>query len=185
MATTDPRRTGIFNPAAPGAIGGTTPSTGAFTTVTTDGVKFPATQVPSADANTLDDYEEGAWTPVLRFASTTTGITYTDRAARYTKIGNRVFASGWISLSSKGAAVGAASITGLPFTSGAYPGGFAAPSLNFVGISFAGQYSGYVAVGDVAISLTQTAEAGTQTNITNADFTDTAQIFFSLNYKVD
>ncbi|MDD5170311.1 MAG: hypothetical protein PHN75_15950, partial [Syntrophales bacterium] len=25
-------------------------------------VKFPATQVPSADANTLDDYEEGAWT---------------------------------------------------------------------------------------------------------------------------
>src|SRR4051794_8182039 len=26
-------------------------------------IKFPGTQNPSADANTLDDYEEQAWTP--------------------------------------------------------------------------------------------------------------------------
>jgi hypothetical protein len=34
-------------------ISGTTPSL--------NGITFPATQVPSADANTLDDYEEGTW----------------------------------------------------------------------------------------------------------------------------
>ena len=29
------------------------------------GIKFPATQVASTDANTLDDYEEGTFTPVI------------------------------------------------------------------------------------------------------------------------
>lgn len=29
------------------------------------GIPFPVTQVPSTDANTLDDYEEGTWTPIL------------------------------------------------------------------------------------------------------------------------
>jgi hypothetical protein len=33
-------------------------------TFSLNGITFPATQVPSADANTLDDYEEGTWTPV-------------------------------------------------------------------------------------------------------------------------
>ena len=33
------------------------------TSVTGTGISFPATQSASSDANTLDDYEEGAWTP--------------------------------------------------------------------------------------------------------------------------
>jgi hypothetical protein len=59
--------------------------------VTANGIKFPATQVASADANTLDDYEEGTWTPVIADASTggNTG-TFTNAGATYTKIGNTV-----------------------------------------------------------------------------------------------
>ena len=34
------------------------------------GIKFPATQVASTDANTLDDYEEGTFTPVIRGGGT-------------------------------------------------------------------------------------------------------------------
>ena len=48
------------------------------------GVKFPATQSPSSDANTLDDYEEGTWTP------TGFGITFTAATGKYTKVGNLV-----------------------------------------------------------------------------------------------
>ena len=58
-------------------------------TVTTTGVKFPATQVASADANTLDDYEEGTWTPTY----TGTNITissYGNRSGYYTKVGRLV-----------------------------------------------------------------------------------------------
>jgi hypothetical protein len=41
------------------------------------GVTFPATQVPCSDANTLDDYEEGTWTPTNPNAITVGSATYT------------------------------------------------------------------------------------------------------------
>jgi hypothetical protein len=53
-------------------------------------ITFPATQSASADANTLDDYEEGTWTPSI-IGSTTAGTgTYTTQQGTYTKIGNIV-----------------------------------------------------------------------------------------------
>ena len=51
-------------------------------------IKFPATQVASADANTLDDYEEGTWTPTGSSGVNATGITWS--FGKYTKIGNKV-----------------------------------------------------------------------------------------------
>jgi hypothetical protein len=52
------------------------------------GITFPATQVPSADANTLDDYEEGTWTPTDQSGA---GLTLTGMNGYYTKIGRNVF----------------------------------------------------------------------------------------------
>jgi hypothetical protein len=54
-------------------------------------IKFPATQNASADANTLDDYEEGTWTPIDTSGAS---LSFTSNSGRYTKIGNRVLASG-------------------------------------------------------------------------------------------
>jgi hypothetical protein len=84
-------------------------------TLSLNGITFPATAVPSADANTLDDYEEGTWTPTLRFSGDTTGITYGTRVGKYTKVGNFVFATGVIQLTNKGSVSGEATISGLPF----------------------------------------------------------------------
>ena len=53
-------------------------------------ITFPATQSASANANTLDDYEEGTWTPVVTGSSTNPTITYNLQAGTYTKIGNLV-----------------------------------------------------------------------------------------------
>lgn len=53
--------------------------------VQTARITFPATQITSADPNTLDDYEEGTWTP------TQAGVTLTVGSATYTKIGRQVF----------------------------------------------------------------------------------------------
>jgi hypothetical protein len=53
------------------------------------GVVFPATAVPSADANTLDDYEEGTWTPqVWGMTEIGSAATY---SGTYTVIGNRLY----------------------------------------------------------------------------------------------
>ena len=51
-------------------------------------ITFNATQSASTNANTLDDYEEGTWTPTFGNYSGTETIA----GARYTKIGRMVYA---------------------------------------------------------------------------------------------
>jgi hypothetical protein len=81
------------------------------------GITFPATAVAASDANTLDDYEEGTWTPVYTGSAGSIGATaYTQQAGTYTKIGRQVTAKMRVALSSKGSWTGAALFTGLPFT---------------------------------------------------------------------
>lgn len=85
-------------------VGGATPSASG------SGITFPATQSASTDANTLDDYEEGSWTPSIAGTSIVMG---SGNAGSYTKIGRMVFFQAFVILSS-GTPTGA-QITGLPF----------------------------------------------------------------------
>jgi hypothetical protein len=82
------------------------------------GITFPATQNASSNANTLDDYEEGTWTPTAtRFGTAPTGVTYSDRIGTYTKIGNVVTAYFDFTISSISTAGSSQNaITGLPFS---------------------------------------------------------------------
>ena len=75
-------------------------------------LKFPASQNASADPNTLDDYEEGSWTPFIGG-----NATYTSRTGRYIKVGNLVWIYGEITINVQG--TGQSSyISGLPFANG-------------------------------------------------------------------
>lgn len=75
-----------------------------------NGITFPATQSACADANTLDDYEEGTWTPTL--SGTTT---YTTQTGRYTKVGRLVTFMGDLTIDVQGTG-DAGVINGLPFS---------------------------------------------------------------------
>jgi hypothetical protein len=84
------------------------------------GIAFPATQSASTDANTLDDYEEGTWTPTVT-ATGISGVTYARQIGWYTKIGNAVSVMFTADLSSKGTGgSGQIAVSGLPFTPGTY-----------------------------------------------------------------
>jgi hypothetical protein len=85
-------------------------------------LKFPATQVASADANTLDDYEEGTFSPTIIGTTTAGTATYTQQNGRYTKIGRLVQFEIFI-VYSAGTGTGNMDISGLPFTIGgsSYP----------------------------------------------------------------
>jgi hypothetical protein len=52
------------------------------------GITFPATPVASSDANCLDDYEEGAWSPTPTAPVNATSVTAV--SALYTKVGRLV-----------------------------------------------------------------------------------------------
>ena len=75
------------------------------------GIAFPATQSASSDANTLDDYEEGTWTPSVG-GTATYNTTYT--VGFYTKIGRQVTLNFSIQITSLGTG-SATTIQNAPF----------------------------------------------------------------------
>ena len=80
---------------------------------------FPATQVPSANANTLDDYEEGDWTAAFVCGTSGTITINTDfKTGAYVKIGRMVTVTGEFLVTSVSSPVGILTLTGLPFTCG-------------------------------------------------------------------
>jgi hypothetical protein len=88
------------------------------TTPALNGITFPASQVTSADANTLDDYEEGTFTP------TWNGGTVTVNQCNYTKIGRLVHTMYDIQLGSS--ASSSPSTISAPFS--------ASPSIFYTGV---------------------------------------------------
>lgn len=78
-------------------------------------IKFPATQNASSDANTLDDYEEGTFTPVISGTSTAGSGTYTIQNGTYTKVGNLVAIQVWLAWNAH-TGTGNLSFSGLPFS---------------------------------------------------------------------
>jgi hypothetical protein len=104
------------------ALQGANPATGT-------GITFPATQSASSNANTLDDYEEGSWTPIYTGGGVTP--TYSEQTGRYIKIGQMVYISLRLVITASSGGSGALRVGGLPFTtngSGSNPGFIA---LNF------------------------------------------------------
>ena len=86
------------------SVGAATPSTSGA------GITFPATQSASTDANTLDDYEEGTWTPAY------SGITGSPTSiARYVKIGGQVTLTYEQTGGTFTCTGGSGVITGIPF----------------------------------------------------------------------
>lgn len=113
-------------------IGGVTPVAGTFTTLTANTnvnlvggqIIFPAVQVPSGNANTLDDYVENTFTPSITFSTPgDVNVVYSVRQGTYTKVGRLV--TFWINLTTTTfthtTASGGLQITGLPFTAVANP----------------------------------------------------------------
>lgn len=79
-------------------------------------IRFAATPFLSSDPNTLDDYEEGSWTPVLGGDGGETGQVYAQQVGYYQKIGRVVYFTFLVELSTEGTVGLEAKLKGLPFT---------------------------------------------------------------------
>jgi len=86
------------------------------------GIRFSSAPSSSDDPNTIDDYEEGVWTPVLTGDGGATGQSYSEQFGRYQKIGNRVYFSFSATLTAKGTVSLEARLGGLPFVTGSNRG---------------------------------------------------------------
>ena len=71
----------------------------------------------TSDANKLDDYEEGTWTPYLESG---TGITYTSQAGRYRKVGNITTCTVELVISNSDSDGSVVAVGGLPFVTSSF-----------------------------------------------------------------
>lgn len=149
-------------------------------------IAFPAVQVPSADANTLDDYEEGTWTPVLRFGGASVSMTFTDQQGTYIKVGRLVVLQMRLTLSAKGSSTGTADISGIPFA----PRN-ASPVPSYVGAAFASTMNGLtsqvlvrILANGSLIGLFDTAATGV-TTLDDTNFNNTSNVLLTLSYFAD
>jgi hypothetical protein len=81
------------------------------------GITFPATQVASSDANTLDDYVEATFSPTIVGSTTAGSATYSTQVGRATKVGRLVTFQIRVAYSG-GTGTGNLRIASLPFTAG-------------------------------------------------------------------
>ena len=121
-------------------VGNATPSTSGA------GITFPATQSASSDANTLDDYEEGTWTPTVTSGSGS--FTTVSATGTYVKVGKQVTTFTVVTITTVGTASGQIDFT-LPFTVASSPNGS--------GVGAAGEFS---AVGITGITFTSSSTTG-------------------------
>lgn len=148
-------------------------------------IKFPGTQNPSTDVNTLDDYEEGSWTPVLGGSGGTSGQTYNIQVGSYVKIGKLVTATFRMSLTALGTVTTDVQVQGLPFTSASTSNGSAAMVVGRWGnlttsIVF---LSGVLSASSTAITLwAATAATGSQAKLAQADLANTSYLEGSITY---
>ena len=148
-------------------------------------IAFPATAVPSADPNTLDDYEEGTWTPAITFGGAAVGVTY-DAATGgfYTIIGNIITLVCYIELANKGTSIGAAAITALPATVFNSSSNYAPVATWLNAVSFVNQFESRVVKGTTTINLHEITEAGVLTGLSDADFVNNSIVSISVTYRM-
>lgn len=145
-------------------------------------IAFPATQNASADANTLDDYEEGTFTPTLTFGGAAVGMTFTTQFGRYEKHGRTVLYRLYMALSAKGSSTGAAIIGTLPFVTDA--GGIITGAVHGEALSsISGHLEAYVSGGGAQFTPKYLG-TGTSSQLDNTNFNNNSEIAINGSYNV-
>jgi len=140
----------------------------------------------SAAANALDDYEEGTFTPAITFGDGNTGLVHNVQVGRYTKVGNRVFATLYVHLSDKGSSTGTAKVGGLPFSSSNIQNFYCTTAVWMNSINFGNAVpTGYLPYNDTKFRLERqqtSANAGVW-GCDNSNFLDSSDVMLNISYQ--
>jgi len=140
----------------------------------------------------FDWYEEGTFTPILRFGGASTGMVFATQLGTFTRMGNIVFARLRVGLTTKGTAVGTATIAGLPYapngstpnvSEGAITGEFLSMTALSPGLVYAlgGQVGSQILT---VFALDQTGATSTVVARADGAFTNGSTIEVTFNYQV-
>jgi hypothetical protein len=155
------------------SVGGATPSTSGA------GISFPASISASSDANTLDDYEEGTWTPSVG-GTATYNATYT--VGFYTKIGRQVTLNFSVQIASLGTG-SATTIQNAPFACTSAINECSGSISYFDGLATSVVYiAPYIQGNNTQIGIISTTAASTAVGYNNIFNTSGGRIWATLTY---
>ena len=173
---------GIVTPDIDSGVSTLGPLTQALNLGSTGQIVFPATQNASSNANTLDDYEEGTFTPVL--TGSTSGTF--NGEGRYVKIGQLVQVSmSFRNITTANKPIGEYVITGMPFASNASttPDNYVGVISNLARVTF--DASKILAVNlrpnSTTIDLLENVSNALSTLVTDANFVNASTMFFRVS----
>lgn len=149
---------------------------------------FPSAQNASTDVNTLDDYEEGTWTPAIGGSGGQSGQVYSIQVGNYVKIGKRVFADFTVVLSTLGTITTNVQISGLPFTSENVTNQNASALISqFTGLTTSVVWlTGTMVPNTTVIILRMLTAAATGISVVaQADLSDTTSLVGTISYTAD
>jgi hypothetical protein len=146
-------------------------------------LKFPASQNASSDANTLDDYEEGTWTPTLIGTGGNPTSTVVSVSGAYTKIGSLVTLR-CSALWTWSGGSGSIRVGGIPFTTA---GVLSIGTLETGGTTFGGSFTWggtLLGTGDTQVQLRKYSNAGTgETDVALSNVASGTWIRFTITYQ--
>jgi len=158
-------------------------------------ITWPDAVNASADPTTLDDYEEGDWTPVLWDTSLSSGEGQgynSNTIGRYTKIGNICHIQGTLWMSSLGTltTTSGVHIGGLPFVTNNETGNDSSYYFGYMAqVNFAAAYSnpyGYAPINVSYFQVKKFAADATQTvTMAISEWSADGFAFFAGTYKVE
>jgi len=148
-------------------------------------IKFPATQNASTNANTLDDYEEGDWTPTIGGSGGQSGQAYSVQVGKYVKIGKLVTVQCRVTLSTLGTITTNVQIQGLPFTAENTTNQVGTGIVRWTSLTTAVVYlGGTVEPNSTAITIVGTTAASTSlSNLVQADLSATTSFDANVTYR--
>ena len=141
----------------------------------------------TGSANTLDDYEEGSFTPTFSFTNGNGNHTVSGAVGRYVKVGGLVHIQGYIKLATKGTANGVIRIANIPFINiaGVYVAGSVWMNTMQPGQPMDGDFAQYLIIngGGDHMRLWCLSGNGSVHEATQADVKDQSDFMFGISYR--
>ena len=150
------------------------------------GIQFSAVQQASSNANCLDDYEEGTWTPAFTF-STSGSVTYAVQSGGYVKVGGLVTVTANIALSGVSSPSGYVTIGNLPFST---PGGsekYVAGAVVALARNLASSglvIRAYKQASGTVLTISKNNTDGVHVDLEGSDLTSSTALYMTLTYLV-
>jgi hypothetical protein len=152
-----------------------------FGNVSASGITFPASISASGNANTLDDYEEGTFTPAFTFASGS--VTYSEQSGFYVKIGRFVQCNIALYISGLSSQSGNVTITGMPFTAGLGERFVCGWNIGLArDFASALTLTGYIGNNSATLQISKNAANATFSQLQGSDFTASTGFYVNIGY---